>query len=404
MTAVTLALLPPLLLAAPPPTSRRVAALLVPMDQGAEAHLVRLEGYMVEALRDYRGFAVKPTDELFGMPVSNDAQASLQRAEKGFGESRLAFEKRDLPDAERKLRATLKEFGGAAHAMTDCGRLCDALAMYAAVLHERGDPEEARFTLLDLQALHPHYELDKKRFTQDFVAFRHQVASSQSANLRGNVQVKSRPAGARVYLNGAFQGFTPVSLQTLPMGKHLLRIDRPGFQQVGELLEVSADDRELFVDLKPTPEYRAFDALLDKLAAEVVKDKGGTTMASLGKSLGLDRALVGVLKEINESGGIELFLGYYDLPTGRKLAMRKIVFQGDEYGQLKSEVGRLVNYLVNNAEGQADKVRRSSDPLDRQTGMEDWSAEDRGGARTGKEKKKRRSGDPLEGVSGTEDW
>ncbi len=46
--------LPALALAAPPPTPRRVSALLIPMDQGAEATAVKFETYMNEALEQFR--------------------------------------------------------------------------------------------------------------------------------------------------------------------------------------------------------------------------------------------------------------------------------------------------------------------------------------------------------------
>src|SRR5206468_4624379 len=120
-------------------------------------------------------------------------------------------------------------------AMKNCGHLCDAIAMYSQTLQQRGDSEEAKINIVDLLALNNTYELDRKKFTQDFISLRSQVATSRSAQLRGNVQVKSRPAGARVYLDGEFQGYSPMTLQTLQIGKHLLRLERPGCKVYGAL-------------------------------------------------------------------------------------------------------------------------------------------------------------------------
>jgi hypothetical protein len=77
-----------------------------------------------------------------------------------------------------------------------------------------------------------------------------------------------------------------------------------------------------------------------------------------------------------------------------------VVLQGDEFGQLKQEMERMVNQLVNTS---GEKVRLSKDPLDNKGGTEDWSSEDRGGRAKAQEKKKK-ADDPLDGVSGTEDW
>ncbi|MBK7860034.1 MAG: PEGA domain-containing protein [Archangiaceae bacterium] len=394
-------LLPTLAFASPPPTSRRIAVLLVPMDKGAEAWSVRVESYMNEALKEYSGLSVKTSDDLFPVPADEDAEASLKRAETGFTESKAAFDKRDYEDAERKLRATIKEFTKAAAALKVCGHLCDAVAMYAASLQARGDVEEAKIATIDLLSLNPTFELDRKKYPADYIALRAQVATSRNAALRGTVQVKSKPAGARIYLDGDEKGHTPGTLQTLPIGKHLVRVARPGFKPYGTVVEVTPEEAEVSADLIPTASYKAYDGVLDKLAVEAKSDKGGSTMASIGKSLNLDRGVIVVLKEVNDSGGLEMSTALFELQSGKRLAAKRSNFQGDEYGQLKGEVGRALNLVMTQAEGGGEKKSSSSDPLDGRHGMDDWNETDRGGARTTKGSK---SGDPLKGKTGMEDW
>ncbi|MBX7098576.1 MAG: PEGA domain-containing protein [Myxococcaceae bacterium] len=401
--AFLLAVVPTLVWAAPPPTARRISVLLVPMDRGAEAQQVKLERYITDALAEFQGLTVKPTSDLFGLPPDDEAEASFKRAETGFKESKDAFDGKNFEDAERKLRATIKEYGRAAAAIHKCAHLCDAVAMYAASLQARGDLEEAKIALLDLLALGPTYELDRKKFPQEFISLRTQVATSRNAQLRGNVNVKSKPAGAAVLLDGDLMGYTPMSLQTLAVGKHVVRLERPGFKQWGAVVEVTPEDSELTPELVATPGYKAYDTVMDKLAAESAKDKGGQTMTSLGKSLGIDRAIVGVVKELDDSGKTELSLSVFDLRSGARQANKRSTFQGDEFGQLKSELGRVVNQLMITAEGGGETVSKGGDPLKGKHGTEDWNEEDKGGSRTQKEKKKKK-GDPLDGVNGTEDW
>lgn len=386
--------------AAPPPSDKKVAALILPMDKSAEGLLLKVEAFANEALNEYDGFKVRTSDELFGIAVDEEAAASLKRAEQGFKESKTSFDERNYEDAERKLRATIKEYSKAVAAMKNCGNLCEAVAMYAASLQARGDVEEAKIAILDLLALAPTYELDRKRYPQNFLALKAQVATSRNAQLRGGITVKTKPGGARVFLDGELQGYAPVTVQTLPIGKHLLRIERPGFKQLGVLVEVTPEDQDLTHELTATAGYKAYDGLMDRLAAEALKDKGGSTMTSVANSLKLDRAVIGVLRDL-ESGTTELTMGYFDLKTGKRIAMKRASFQGDEFGQLKGEVGRMVNHLVNAAD--QDAVTRTSDPLDSKGGMEDWSSDDRGGRNT-KRDKKSKGGDPLDSASGTEDW
>ncbi len=388
--------------AAPPPTERRVAALMVPMDKTAEAQVLRVEGFVNEALTEFQGFTVKTSDDLFGIAPDEDAVASLKRAQTGYAESKADFDGRSYEPAERKLRATLKEFDKAVPAMKTCGNLCDAWAMYGAVLQARGEVEEAKLAVLNLVSLSSTFEVDRKRFPQDFVALKSQVANSRNAQLRGNIVVKTKPAGARVFLNGEFQGFTPVTLRTLPIGKAMVKVERPGFRQVGSMIEVTPDDVEYSPELVASSGFRAYDSLMDRLAAEALKDKGGSTMGSVAKSLGLDRGIIAVLKEL-EGGGTEVTMGYFELKSGKRLAIKRATMQGDEFGQLKGEVQRMVTWLVNNGDsGNSDKVSRSADPLENRGGTEDWSSEDRGGRTQKRDKKK--GGDPLDGMNGTEDW
>ncbi len=402
MKALVLVLLPALALAAPPPTPRRVSALLIPMDQGAESHSAKLEAYMNDALEQFQGFTVRKPEDLFGMPPDDEAQAALKRGTQGLAESLASYEAKEFEDAERKLRATLKELHLAIGAMSSCVELCDATALYAAVLHQRGDIEEAKLLLVDLMALSPTFELSPKRYGRDFIALRAQVATGRTAVLRGGASVKSRPSGARVYVDGEFQGYTPMTLNTMQVGKHLLRLDRPGFRQHGQLIDITPDDSEVVVELTPTSNYKKYDAQLDKVASEIVKTAPSPAATAMGKSLSIDRGVLGTVKDLGPNG-TEVVAGFFDLRSGKKLASRRVVLQGDEFGQEKSEMVRLVNYLVNNGMGGGEQKVKSSDPLDNRHGMEDWNGEDQGGRRQVTEKRPK-GGDPLDGVNGTEDW
>lgn len=392
-------LLPSVAFAAPPPTRARTSVLLIPMDQAAEASSLKLETWMQEEVEAFPSAAVKKTDDLFQIAADDEAEASLKRAERGFEESSKSFADGDADDTERKLRATLKEYQHAAGAMKSCGHYCDGLAMYAALMQKRGDTEEAKLALIDLLALNPTYEINARKLGHELISLKTQVATGHASVLRGNATIKTRPSGARVYLDGEFRGFSPVTISTLPVGKHLLRIERPGFKRFGQIIEVSPDDVDVAAQLEATGAWKSWDGMMDKVAQDAARGQGAS-LSSLGKLLALDRAVIGTLKEVDENGATEVSVGVFDLRSGKRLSSRKVVYQGDEYGQLKNEVGKLVNALLNAADGPKETAVRSSDPLDRTSGMEDWSGEDKGG----KVQKKKGAGDPLDGVSGMEDW
>ena len=405
MFALPLLLIPKLALASAAPTPRKYGAILVPMDHTAESSSLKVEAYMDTALSEDPSLNVKKTDDLFGLPDDGDAQEALKRSETGFQESKAAYDDHDYDDAERKLKATMKEYAKAAPAMKECGHLCDALAMYASVMHERGEVDEARLTLLNLLSLNPTYELSPKVYTKEFISLRATVATSVNAALRGNANVKSQPSGARVYLDNQFMGYTPLALPQVAVGQHLLRVERPGFTRWGQILELTPEDQEVNVELKPTTAWKTYDGLLDRVAPDVLRDQS-ETVSKLGKSLGLERAFVGTLRSLRDTNETELLVGLFDVANGKRLATRKVVFQGDEFGQLKEEVAHVVHGLVNTANGDVAKISsHSSDPLERQSGMEDWNDDDHSRSTDSSEGKKKKSkGDPLDRVDGTEDW
>jgi hypothetical protein len=385
--------------AAPLPTARRLTALVLSLDAPSEAGALKLEGYLNDALAEYQGLEHKRPEVLLGGGPSEADALSLTRAEKGYQESLAAFEKKALEDAERKLRATLKELHRAAPALPDCKLLCETTAMYGAVMLARGDVEEAKLALLDLIALGPTWELSTKRYSKAFLRLRTQVAASPQAQLRGGVTVVSEPGGARVLVDGEFQGFAPLTVGPLAFGRHLIQVQRPGYHTWGQLVEVTPEEQQLQAELTPLAAAQRFHASRGRLAREVELQRGASGIGALGTSYGLDRALVATVRRLPETGRTELSVGLFDLRTASRVALKRLTFQGDEYGQLRSEVGRLAHTLLNEASGASRRVSTSGDPLEDVSGTEDWNND-----RRRKEAPRPKGGDPLDSVSGMEDW
>lgn len=400
MSRVALLLFSAITLAAAPASSRKkTAVFLVPTGAGADAAQMSMTEHLEAGLALYPGLTVRTNEALLGVPEDEDAQVSLRNGELLFAKGKAAFDARQSEPADRLLHTALPELVNAAAAMKECGHLCDTLAMTAALAHEQGDDEAARKDLLDLLSLRPTYSFDKKRFTQDFLKLQLQVVASRAAQQRGNLTLGSHPGGARWTLDGERGDFTPAASQSLRIGKHLLQLERPGYARFGTVVEVSSVNLDLEPELTPTPECRAYRDLRDALAREAAQEKVGPVMAKLGRRLGLDRVIVGQL-DAQAHGNFELRLGYFDLKSATSLGWKKARFQGNEYGQLKQELGRLLSQVLNS---EPSTGPRSTRTLEGHHGTEEWNAEDLGGRQNAIEKKKKVR-DPLDNVTGTEDW
>jgi hypothetical protein len=68
-------------------------------------------------------------------------------------------------------------------------------------------------------------------------------ASATASRLPGALEVDSRPAGAKVYLDGKLIGSTPLSLPAVPSGEHAVRLEHDGYQRWSSSVRVVANER-----------------------------------------------------------------------------------------------------------------------------------------------------------------
>lgn len=78
------------------------------------------------------------------------------------------------------------------------------------------------------------------------------VVPSLHAQVRGSIEVNSTPAGARVFLDGDPQGFTPLTIEDLAPGPYTVRLERRGFRVWQEWVPVESD-RKTRVDADLVP-------------------------------------------------------------------------------------------------------------------------------------------------------
>ena len=71
----------------------------------------------------------------------------------------------------------------------------------------------------------------------------------------GSLSVVSMPAGANVYLDNAYRGLTPVVLNGIPNGDHVLLLKLDGYQDLSRTVSIRGDDQNITTTLstKPVP-------------------------------------------------------------------------------------------------------------------------------------------------------
>ncbi len=56
---------------------------------------------------------------------------------------------------------------------------------------------------------------------------------------RGSLRVSSAPSGANVYLDEVYKGTTPLSIKSMAIGKHKLKLEKTGFETWLEIIEIN---------------------------------------------------------------------------------------------------------------------------------------------------------------------
>lgn len=157
-----------------------------------------------------------------------------------------------------------------------------------------------------------------------------------AVRLRGQpakLNVVSSPEGAKVFVDGDYQGKTPVTISTLAGGAHKIRIELAGHSPVTR-------DVTLENGTSKTEEFK-LESMLGRL--EIVTIPAGAKVSVDGKAVGTTRSLGGgsrsqILAVENVAAGERSVLVHHD---GFQDTSRKILVKAKDTGKLVVKLQRL---------------------------------------------------------------
>lgn len=361
--------------------ARRVAVLMLPQDPKSHVSASKFVEYLEDAVDQHRDCVLRRSEDTLGDSTPIAAISARKKIRSAVSQAKRQINAGDIDMAEENLRAALNEFSAATAALDRCGEVCDALIHLAGVEFLKGEENAARAAISDVLAMDSSFKFDGAAFDKSFMLIYREMQDRMTRQGRlGTLVVQSSPPGARVFIDGEERGFSPLTLDHLPVGKHLLRVERAGYLTYGQIVEVSeAGSATARPRLTPTEEFSEIADNIEGLSRDIDRKRGSRALSRVGAKLQVERALLGTIR--TEGGRVRLNLILADFTEQAILSSASRTFQEDEYGEIGKEVQRLgtrvinaANYASHNNEIKAD----SSDPLDHRTGMEDWGEEDRG--------------------------
>jgi hypothetical protein len=169
--------------------------------------------------------------------------------------------------------------------------LARAHLLAGAIYLARGRAEAARQRIQRALDLDPELAPPRDRFAPEVLAEVAAVRGAQATRPTGRLVIGA-PVPASVFIDGRLRGETPLEVEGLGQGTHVLRLSAPGYQSRVETLSIAAaEERRLEVQLSPDPEImmiRALPAQLQKgddasAALELLARRGGAERALLAR-------------------------------------------------------------------------------------------------------------------------
>lgn len=312
----------------------------VPMNDGIDAVATRTGSAARGALRGIEGVEWRRADQLF-LGYDDSALSVLQRAREQLEAGRTAYLNLELDQAVEQLEGAVENFDAAAAALEDPNDLGQALLMLGASHAFNGQRRQALVAFRRLHTQMPFIEPDPDTFPPEVIQL--YEAARPRGRSDGVISIDSNPQGAIAYVDFLARGRTPINVEGLVAGDHVVRVTRPGATPFVETLEVhrrrAATSNAYLVD---SPDLQGLADALDEIpTAPIDQLEEGNPILQVAQMLQLDK--LGVIR-VSAVGGetVTLELLLFDVASGRRLVRGEQGGVPVAVGELEGVVNRAV--------------------------------------------------------------
>jgi hypothetical protein len=270
---------------------------------------------------------IHPVDVLSPPEVSEDLAFSFDELEPLADQVRTG-DARDVADRaaylvdlfEQNLLAVRRE------------QLIDAYMLRGVALCRLHRNRDAEPVFARVMTFREGYEYDASRYPPECQDLFNGVRERTLAGPRASLEVITEPAGAEVYIDGRSYGPSPVVADDLLVGDHYVTIKHIAYVKAVERATVARTGSSVGYALVPNERSAliASAEALGALRAELEEERAGSTIRSLGNTLGAAQCVVGVATPSGDELHVQLFL--YDVRTRFRLNQSEFDMTRDEAG------------------------------------------------------------------------
>lgn len=318
----------------------RAYIVAVPMNDGLDAVATRVGSASRAALRRIDGVDWRTPDQRF-LGYDDSALSLLDQARQQLESGRQAYLNLEFDQAIELLRSSVENFDAAAAALEDPDDLGQALLFLGASHGFNGQRRDALEVFRRLHTQMPHIQPDPNTFPPDVVSVYERARPRDARRPAGIVSIDSNPQGAIAYVDYLARGRTPISVEGLIGGDHVVRVTRPGAIPFAESLEVRgrrpASSNAYLVD---DDELQGLSDAINEIPTASADNIEEGAIAEVARLLQVDK--IGVIRVSGNADDVNLELLLFDVESGRRL-VRGEGSAPTDIGVLEQTVQRAVS-------------------------------------------------------------
>ncbi len=362
-----------------------------------------------KVMRNTPGITVLDLNKRLTANAPPEVKARKEKARKALAKAKEALKNMDYAASLKYAKLARKAFEKMGGYLEPLDRYKESILLIGVAHGMMGDIKSAQRAFLDLLLLDPHLNLPKGGFEAFVVDLFKKVKNNLQSQAVGSLSIKSDPPGANLYLDGKLKDVTPLTLDGVIAGPHLVVIKQPGYQNWGKVVNVAAGTQDIIeAPLVAGQAGSAFVRTMTRACRAVTESDSLEDVLALGQVLGLDWAILGQLSMDAYDHKLRLYL--FEFSHAKSVYEDELVVD-PSYG-LENDVKTFALDFIRKGKRALARFRQREDPLSGKTGTEDWNRDTGGNtkkhsvtkARNYNDAKDQKTEDPLDDVDGTEDW
>jgi hypothetical protein len=406
VVTIWLALLPHQATAA----GNRTQVFVVALSEDLQPNTGPITQILRSVLEQQEGLEVLDINEKLQPQPPAQVTALREKARKALVAAKEALRELEFEKAAQEAAASAAAFEKMGGYLDPYERYKEALLVRAVALAMMADVEASERAFLALLVQDARFTIPKGSYKPAVVSLFEETRGKLADVPRGSVSIKSNPPGAAVYLDGQLAGYSPTTLPGVPAGKHLLVLKLPGYENWGQTVQVEGGGiQSLEIKLVAGPSGGGYLDLVQRAGQAVSEPTGAAEVLKLGGLLGLDWIWLCQLAHGSSSLNLDAYL--FDVQLARIVHQARVGLEYSGYG-LEGRLRQFAADFLRQGRKALQIMHERGDPLDSQTGTDDWYRDPSELERENRDKRAREEsqrrdtakGDPLDEIDPTRDW